>query len=228
MNIQKYLNMAEPVVRVLSYPAIVLWLLLGLWAVVPVIAATGSHAGSYAWFAAGAGIYVLARRLSVFARNEEWLRTFSHELNHAAVGIMFFRRIQSFSASADGGGMIVHSGRGDFGRIFISLAPYCLPLATYALLLLKLVGSPEYYYVFDLLTGFSVAFYVSCFVSQTGNHQTDITGQGVVRAYCFICAAWLFNASVVLLSVRMSVWKAVAEVFSSYAECVRSIAGAIV
>ena len=95
--------------------------------------------------------------------------------------MMFFRKINSFQASDNGTGVIYHSGRRKFGSIFISLAPYCFPIFTYLFMLLRILGSEEMYYIFDIFIGFTAAFHFTCFWRQTGNYQTDIQGQGYER-----------------------------------------------
>lgn len=202
--------------RYLSYPLIGAWLVLGLFATVPVFTAIVGGWKEYLWFAGGFAAYIALRQLPFFNKNEGWMQVFSHELAHTAVSLMFLQRINSFTAGSREG-RVSYSGSG-FGDIFISLAPYCLPLLTYVLLLLRLLSADESLYVFDLLTGFTAAFYATCFMAQTGTHQSDITGQGTVRAFMFILAAWLFNATVILLSVRGGLWQALKTVFLNYAQ----------
>lgn len=190
--------------RLLFYPIILLAIALAVAVVVPAAGWAISHWMTYQWFLIGAGGYFLLRILRIFTRNESWLQTFSHELSHTVVGMMFLRRIHSFSATT-GEGEITHSGRIRFGQIFISLAPYCLPIFTYALLFLRLLGATKSLYIFDIMIGVTFAFHLLCFWRQTGNHQTDIRSVGYLRSYLFLIWAWLFNATIILLSIRMGV-----------------------
>lgn len=170
----------------------------------------------YLWFGCGALAYFLIMLIPPVRKNEKWLQTFSHELTHTIVGMMFFRKINSFQASDNGTGVIYHSGRRRFGSIFISLAPYCFPIFTYLFMLLRILGSEEMYYIFDIFIGFTAAFHFTCFWRQTGNYQTDIQGQGYVRSYMFIAAWRLFNATIILLTIRMGIVDAVTYIFPEY------------
>ncbi len=190
--------------RLLFYPIILLAIALAVAVVVPAVSWTLSHWMVYKWVLMGMGGYFLLRILRIFTRNESWMQTFSHELSHTVVGMMFLRRIHTFSASR-GEGEITHSGRIEFGQMFIALAPYCLPIFTYALLFLRLLGAAKSLYIFDIMIGVTFAFHLLCFWRQTGNHQTDIRSVGYLRAYLFLIWAWVFNATIILLSIRIGV-----------------------
>ena len=211
--------------RIASYPLIACWLILGLFAAAPAVAGIGAHWRDYLWFAGGIAAYAGLRQLSIFSKNEGWMQVFSHELAHTTVSLMFMRRIHSFAAGAREG-RVSYSGS-DAGDLFISLAPYCLPLATYLLLLLRLLGAQEHLYIFDMLTGFTAAFYTVCFRAQTGTHQSDITDQGTLRAYMFIIAARIFNATVIILSVRTGLKGALASIGADYLAALRCAAAHI-
>lgn len=170
----------------------------------------------YQWFLYGAAGYFVLRLIPAIRRNEKWLQTFSHELTHTLVSIMFFRKIHSFQAEAEGTGAVWHSGKRRFGSIFISLAPYCFPIFTYFFMILRILGSEEMFYIFDILIGLTAAFHFMCFWKQTGNYQTDIQGQGYARSYFFIIAWRLFNATIILLTVRMGIVDAVTWIFPEY------------
>lgn len=158
-------------------------------------------------------VYFLLR-ITPLSRNESWAQTFSHELSHTVVGMMFLQKIHSFKAEEDTG-EISHSGKG-YGRIFITLAPYCLPIYTYAFILLRLTAASNMLYIFDILIGFTLAFHIICFWKQTRPYQTDIQRFGNLRSYLFIVAFWVFNASVILLSIRKGVVESVIYLFPRY------------
>ncbi|MDL2240841.1 hypothetical protein LJC69_04380 [Bacteroidales bacterium OttesenSCG-928-K22] len=164
----------------------------------------------YIWLFIGVAAYFLLRLL--FRKNEKWLQTFSHELSHTIVGFFFFKKIHSFQAK-EGTGEIWHSGS---GNIFISLAPYCLPIFTYLFLFLRLLSDPTKTYIFDIFIGFTLAFHILCFIKQTGKWQTDITNHGVFLSYLFIITFALFNLLVVFLSIRMGVIDAFVYMFKSF------------
>ena len=163
----------------------------------------------------GIGGFIVLSILRIFNKNLEWLRTFSHELSHTVVGLLFFRKIHSFQAEI-GTGVMSHSGGIRFGDIFISLAPYCLPLFTYILLFLRELGASSSLYIFDIMIGFTTAFHISCFRRQIGSYQSDITSVGILRSYLFIFAMWVVNLTILLLSIRMGVLESFKELAIDY------------
>ena len=105
----------------------------------PIMRWTFLHCGIYKWFAIGFVAFFILRLLPFIRRNEEMLQTFTHELTHTIVAVMFFRKIHYFHAE-ERSGVMGHSG-GKFGQNFITLAPYCLPIFTYVFLLLRIIGA---------------------------------------------------------------------------------------
>lgn len=190
--------------RILSYPLIILLIALGITEIVPVIKWAIGHYMVYKWVGAGMAGYIVLSILRIFNKNLEWLRTFSHELSHTIVGMMFLRKIHSFEVG-EGEGEMSHSGGLRFGAIFISLAPYCLPIFTYLLLFLRELGAQNSLYIFDIMIGFTAAFHISCFRRQIGTYQSDIRSMGILRSYLFIFAMWTLNLTVLLLSIRYGV-----------------------
>ena len=93
--------------------------------VFPAIQGAYQRLATYQWMLYGMLAYYLLRRLSFIRRNEEWMQTFSHELSHTIVSLLFFKKIHSFHVE-ENNGVVWHSG--GFGGIFITLAPYCLPI----------------------------------------------------------------------------------------------------
>ena len=172
------------------------------------------HLKLYMWFFIGVGAYFILRLIPQLKKNEEWLRVFSHELSHTIVGLLFFQRIHSFQAG-EKSGMVYHSGY-RFGETFISLAPYYLPIFTFAFLLLRIIGAWKSLYIFDILIGFTLAFHCLCFAKQTRSYQTDISSIGYVKAYLFIACALLFNLTIILLSIRKGIVNANTYLFTNY------------
>lgn len=200
--------------KFIFYPCSLFLLYLILIEFFPVLSYAGSHLSVYQWAIYGAVAYFLIRKIPFVSRNEQWLQTFSHELSHAIVGMMFFQKIHSFHVE-ENQGVVWRSGK-PVGSMFISLAPYCLPLFTYVFLLLRIIGDNKMLYVFDLFIGFTLAFHIVCFYKQTRPYQTDIQQQGYVRAFLFIVVVWFFNATIILLSIRKGIVGAVTYLFPRY------------
>lgn len=206
--------------RILTYPLIFLTIAVGITELIPAVKWGVSHYIIYKWVGLGMAIYFVLSIIRLFNKNLEWLRTFSHELTHTIVGLMFLRKIHSFEAG-QGEGVMSHSGGLRFGTIFISLAPYCLPLFTFPLLLLRELSAANSLYIFDILIGLSLAFHIGCFRSQIGRHQTDITSVGVFKSYIFIFAMWIVNLTIILMSIRMGVIDAFKNLGIEYWENIR-------
>lgn len=201
--------------RALFYPLIIATLAVGITEIIPIVKWLIAHPTTYQYVGMGMAGYFLVTLIGIFNKNLEWLRTFSHELSHTIVGMMFLRKIHSFEAGI-GSGVMSHSGGFRFGTIFISLAPYCLPIFTYLLLFLRVLGDQSSLYIFDIMIGVTLAFHIGCFRSQIGLHQTDITSVGTFRSALFIVAMWIVNLSVLLLSIRYGVFKAFKELAIAY------------
>ena len=172
------------------------------------------HWKVYLWFFLGMGAYFILRLIPQIKKNEEWLQVFSHELSHTIVGFLFFQKIHSFQAG-ENSGVVYHSGR-RFGETFISLAPYYLPIFTFAFLLFRIIGAWQSLYIFDIFVGFSLAFHCLCFIKQTRPYQTDISSIGYLKAYLFIACALLFNMTIILLSIRKGIVNANVYLFTHY------------
>lgn len=201
--------------KILFYPIILLLIAVSVVTIIPVIKWVIGHYIIYRYLAMGMGGFIVLSILRIFNKNLEWLRTFSHELSHTVVGLLFFRKIHSFQAEI-GTGVMSHSGGLRFGDIFISLAPYCLPLFTYILLFLRELGASSSLYIFDIMIGFTTAFHISCFRRQIGSYQSDITSVGILRSYLFIFAMWVVNLTILLLSIRMGVLESFKELAIDY------------
>ncbi len=152
----------------------------------------------YKWMAAGIGIYALLHRF--INKNITWLETFSHELTHIVVALMFMRRVHSFQAG-EGSGEVSTSGSGHLSTVPQALAPYCLPIFTYVALLLRCIIADEALWIFDILLGITVAFHFYCFKSQTGSHQPDINQFPLLFSYAYIHTFQAFNLLVLLVSM---------------------------
>lgn len=202
------------ILRLLFYPIVIVLLCLSAMEFLPVAVGVYDHIKLYQWLIYGFAAYFIFRKLKFYARNEEWLQTLSHESSHAVVGMMFLHKIHSLNTTDSRGGVIYHSG--NVGNLFISLAPYCLPVVTYVMMFLRLLGDAQMFYIFDLIIGFTLAFYVVCFWRQTRPYQTDIINIGYLRSTLFILTAWLFNATMILLTVRVGIYEAFLAVVKLY------------
>ncbi len=148
----------------------------------------------YQWAALGIFIFAVLHHLT--RKNMKWMETFSHELTHTVVSLMFFRRVHSFHAE-EGSGVVYTSGGYRFGMVPVSLAPYCLPVFSYMLLSIRGLISQQGLCIYDVLIGMSLCFHFYCFRNQTSRHQPDINQFPLFFSYLYIVTALLINFSVI-------------------------------
>lgn len=158
----------------------------------------------YRWIGVGICVYIVL--CFVVKHNFLWIETFSHELTHAFFALILQGRIHSFNAN-EGYGTMSHSGVCKWGLVPISLAPYCFPLFTYALLSVRHLMDFHGKWIFDVVIGVTIAFHVSCFWKQTGRHQDDIYQNPLMFSYFYIFVAWVVNLCVILVSFFPNMYK---------------------
>lgn len=151
----------------------------------------------YLWLLLGGVIFPLMNKY--FVKNMEMTKTVTHELTHVITGLLLFRRIHSIHAEEAGGGVVWSSGNEKL-RFMSSLAPYCFPIYTFPLLMLRSIVMPSLFPIMDILIGFSMGLHIVCFKEQTGNHQEDITQFPLWFSYVYILSIWLFDISLVMLA----------------------------
>ena len=200
--------------RVLSYFLVIVFAVLTACQLPAAVSGIKAGWQIYLPLLYGVGANFILSRISLFSRNQDHLRTLSHELTHWLVGLMLFKKIHSLNVEEDTGS-VVHSG-GRFGQMFLSLSPYCFPIFTVILLLLRFIIAKEYLFGFDIAVGMTLGFHIGCFMSQIGSHQSDITKYGLFRSYVYIAALWMFFFLVILFSVRYDLFYAVKDIFVGY------------
>ena len=124
-------------------------------------------------------------------------RTFEHELTHALFALLFFQRIESFRASAGGGGQVQHSGRWG-GNFVISLAPYFFPTVTLIPLGLLFLVTPALQPYVVGAVGFTLAYHITATFREARPHQSDLKRHGVLFSYTMILLLNLICIGLVL------------------------------
>ncbi len=155
----------------------------------------------YKWV--GAGIVIFAILHYFVRRNREMMGVFSHELTHAVVAVACFREILSLQVNQRDG--VVWTRGRTWSEVFVTLAPYCLPLFTYIMLFLwSLVATPQLaisggLWAFDIIVGMTIMFHIVCFKEQTRPDQTDIQEYPLYFSYLYIWLFRLLNLLVIIL-----------------------------
>ena len=92
----------------------------------------------------------------------------------------------------------------------MSLAPYCLPIYTYALLMLRPLLDFHGLIIYDILIGITLAFHVVNFKKDTSRHQPDINQyrRGLGGLFPWLQCLHQFLAPAVRTSIQHSrrVW----------------------
>lgn len=174
------------------------------------------HEITYMWVMVG-GLITLLLRLMIRSKSC-FIETFSHEFTHAIVAFFLGRKVHSFHVEDSGSGMIFTSGDRNYSLIPVALAPYCLPIFTYILLVFRCIVADNHLWICDTCIGMTLCFHYYCFKTQIGNHQTDINQYPLSFSYSYIVTAWLVNVCVILVSfdpdmIQKDIWGK--EVFSS-------------
>lgn len=151
------------------------------------------------WCGIGTIIFPLLHRYHW--KNEEIVRTHTHERAHMLVGMLFFMKIHSIQASAAEGGQVRYSGSHRLTADYMmGLAPYCFPFWTILCLLLRCLCVASLLPVMDIIIGFTIGLHLTCWATQTGTHQSDITDQPAWFSYLYIGSIQLFNLALLLMS----------------------------
>lgn len=160
----------------------------------------GNHKRSYypwfLWFGLGALVFPIINRY--MRKNIEIIKTFTHELTHAITALLTFRRIQSFHAEEKKG--VIYTSGSEKTRFLVTLAPYCFPIYTFPLLILRCLVMKSLLPIMDVLIGFTAGLHIVCFKEQTGNYQPDINRHPIFFSYTYIIVVLLFDISLILLS----------------------------
>ena len=141
--------------------------------------------------------------------------TFEHELTHAVLCVLLFRRVSEIVASTRASlsgsvGHVRHEADGGWRDTLIALAPYFFPTYAVGLLLLRPIISAEALQFYDVAVGFTFGYHVLSTLKEFSLRQTDITGQGIFFSCVFLLLANMIMIIGILLFVS-SGWPALWE-----------------
>lgn len=160
--------------------------------------------GLYWWFTVGIVVYIIFR-LSVVPRFDgiryalELKETDSHESLHSFVAMLLGRRVTE-KVVKQRTGHIMSSGP-EWSHTFTSLAPYTLPLVTYMGLAVRALIAWQSTWLFDIILGITMGFYLVRFANETRTYQTDINRFPTKWFPFLYIAVWtVFNFNVITVS----------------------------
>lgn len=173
----------------------------------------------YKWAAAGCIGYYYLRR---WMKNVRILEAFSHEFTHMIVALIFRRRIHSFECKSDGSGLIYTSGNNKLGYFLMTLAPYCFPVLTYLLMVIRPLLRLDGLRIFDVFVGMTIAFHFYCFKKQTSINQPDIQEYPPMFSILFIAVTTLMNICIIWVAflpdypLFTSIWRMICAVWHNF------------
>lgn len=146
-------------------------------------------------FSLGAVLYMLAHIIFTIPTKPY---VFGHELMHAMATWASGGKVKAFKVSSKGGAVAT-----DKSNIFISLAPYIVPIYTIAAVLLFFIFSlfwdvSAFKGTFVLLVGFTFAFHIVSTIEALKVKQSDLVKSGYLLSIVLI---YLFNISIAALAV---------------------------
>jgi hypothetical protein len=113
---------------------------------------------------------------------------FGHELSHAIVGILSGAKIKKFNVGRKSGSVTLTKN-----NIWITLAPYFLPIYTLAIMTVYIlldwfVNIKQFYSFFLFLMGFSITFHVALNIYIFSTEQLDLKVYGRFFSHAMVLA----------------------------------------
>ncbi len=143
----------------------------------------------------GGGFVVFYLLLFNKSTNLLWFQTLTHELTHALFNILFLNKMAYLFASAGKGGEVASRGSHNF---IILLTPYCFPIITFFLVLVRPFLQASSLHTFDIIFGVTYMYHLLTFLQQATPFQTDITKCGLLFSYTFIVFMNVFIAGALI------------------------------
>ena len=140
------------------------------------------------------GVIFVILYLSILYKWMDFWETFAHELTHLIFALITFNRIESFSATKNGGA-VSYKGNSNW---LTSLSPYFFPLYTAIFVIISLFIDQRYQVYFDHLIVISYLFFIITLVQQFSYQQTDIVKSGYIFSIVFLI---IMNGLVLLFLV---------------------------
>jgi len=146
------------------------------------------------------------------------ISTFEHELTHAIVALLFFRKVSNFVVTNGQGGSVSHSGNfgGKFGSLNITLAPYFLPTFTLILVLLRPVIPTEHIIWFDVIISFSFGYHLFSTIDEIKINWTkvsflsagsdDLTKSDIAKSGYIFAFIYILTLTTLIHGIIIWVW----------------------
>lgn len=171
----------------------------------------------YIWLVIGVVLFFVLNMFFIRGKDDT-IRVFSHELNHAVVSLMIFKKVHSFHVESTSG-MVYFTAGGRFSTVLITMASYCLPFFTYVLMIVRAAVLPDLSWVVDMLIGVTFGFYISVFCQQISSEESDISRFRLrLFPFWFIFTFIIFNIVIILYGLLpgKNVFLSFADTFVGY------------
>jgi hypothetical protein len=139
----------------------------------------------------------------VLAKRGNFWSTLEHELTHALFALLFFKKINSISATRKKGGVIAIEG----GNAVIALSPYFFPLAAVLMMIIKFVIPIQFEIYVIFLLGFTYQFHVINLFREFHTGQSDLHMAGFIFSVVLIIFMNIIFLGIILTSLYGS-WNA--------------------
>ncbi len=180
----------------------------------------------YFWFLMGFVVMLLLN--AVNRRNREIFMKTHHELTHMVLGFITFKEIHRMKVEKQRGSVVV-SGNNVLIET-VTLAPYCLPLLAYVVMIFGFFFARDMSYAFYIFLGMAYMFHLLCIkfdfksFKDMGRSQEDINQFPLLFSYSYILCFWLFNTMIILVTIRNNnIFKSFVFMFDSFKETIMNI-----
>ena len=179
----------------------------------------------YLWFIMGGILVIFLNFLN--KKNRDILMKSHNELTRMFLDFITFKEILRIKVDKHKGS--VESTGNNIMEESVALAPYCLPLLAYVVMIFGYFFAKDMSYVFFILLGMAYTFHLLCIkfdfrsFKEMGRHLEDINRFPLIFSYFYILCFWLFNTMIVLVAIRSNVFGAFAFMFESFMQTVTNI-----
>lgn len=200
-----------------------------------IVANYNKSLANFKWVALGVVVFMAVRYLIIqfhwpFRRgtgkaNLEWMETDMHEHIHQLVALFLGRRLHSLHVEQNSG-LVTTSGN-ENNRLFVTLAPYCLPVLTLIFVTARAMIKQDCLWIQDIVIGLTMGFHGVCICKQTRSDQPDINQFPLHFAYLYIATFLLLNITIILVCIGMdkNLWETLQYIFRHFWTIITAVFG---
>jgi len=130
----------------------------------------------------------------IWMRKAHFFSTFEHEFTHLIVGLIFFKKPETFNVTATQGGNVSLHGN----NFLITLAPYFFPTFSLLFLPVYFIINSKFNIFFFAILGILSSYHFFSIVQEFSYKQTDIIKSGRIFSTFFIIFANIFFSGFII------------------------------